>query len=423
MDGNSPDRKRISEPISEKRLTSWKEIAAQLGVSVRSAQAYERTRGLPVQRDGYRVSITERALLEWQNGRFSPPEAVVQPPGYRRLLWGGLALLLCTAGWIAWNRIASRLHAQPSAVRWTGATLTAVDAAGQPLWRHTFPLPVFADLSGAPVPSFLDLDHDGNVEVLTVHPHVQRESKGWDLYCFSHSGDLRWRLAVTRTVSSARASFSPPYVLREFVAFPSPERDATLWTAAVFVHHALSPAVLMVLDSSGRVRGEFWQDGHFFSMRAADLDGDGISEILAAGIQATPAQASLVVLDSRNVGGIARLEREDSPRQLRGMPRGSEKATVYFPRSALNLLTDPFNFIHRLDLVGGSIQASVIEHLGIPQGYLLYSLDFGLRVTHVAASASLDAAILREARDPRHGASLRPDFDALARQVRVIRWP
>src|SRR6201986_4373858 len=51
-------------------LTSWKEIAHYLGVNVRTAQKWERERGLPVRRsDGARsrVNADEAALDTWKS--------------------------------------------------------------------------------------------------------------------------------------------------------------------------------------------------------------------------------------------------------------------------------------------------------------------------------------------------------------------
>lgn len=407
---------------SDRRLNSWKEIARELGVSVRTAQSYERTRNLPVQRDGLRVSITQEALREWERGRFQGQPEEPAPARSRRFLIPVLIALAAVAAFASWLLRDLRFRAQPVNLLRVGATLTAVDEANRPVWRHTFPHELLADFRWTAPAIIRDIDGDGDKEVITLHPHVRRETEGWDLLCFSRAGAIRWRLAVTRKVSSALATFAPPYVLRDFAVFPSPDRDGTSWTAAVFVHHVMSPAVLKVVDSHGRSRGEFWQDGHLDAVRAADLDGDGISEILAAGIQEIPAQAVLLVFDSRNIRGVARVPDEKNARQLQDMERGTEKATVYFPRTPLNLASDPFNFSKTIDLIGDHIQVTVVEHLGGPEGYLLYKLDHALRVVGVAASASFESAALRRNRNLLTGIPLRPDFDALSRKVRVVRW-
>jgi len=48
-------------------LTSWKEIAVALGVTVRTAQKWERERQLPVRRTtGGRIAADRAAIVAWQ---------------------------------------------------------------------------------------------------------------------------------------------------------------------------------------------------------------------------------------------------------------------------------------------------------------------------------------------------------------------
>jgi hypothetical protein len=60
-------------PDRSRELNSWKQIAAHLGVNVRTAQKYERERGLPVRRlpGGHgRVAIDVSTLDRWKH---TPP--------------------------------------------------------------------------------------------------------------------------------------------------------------------------------------------------------------------------------------------------------------------------------------------------------------------------------------------------------------
>lgn len=65
-------KKNAAADESERReLTSWKEIAHYLGVNVRTAQKWERDRGLPVHRlvgPRGRVSADIARLCTWRNG-------------------------------------------------------------------------------------------------------------------------------------------------------------------------------------------------------------------------------------------------------------------------------------------------------------------------------------------------------------------
>ena len=97
------------EPPAE--LSSWKEIAAYLGVGVRTAQAWERQRGLPVRRLPGPRSTVLAAVTEldaWKNSANRPPETpnVPEAPAWRQPRWwwgGGLAIvMIAAAGGVAW---------------------------------------------------------------------------------------------------------------------------------------------------------------------------------------------------------------------------------------------------------------------------------------------------------------------------------
>jgi tetratricopeptide (TPR) repeat protein len=115
------------------RLDSWKEIAAHLNRSIRTAQRWEQTEGLPVYRHGHdkRDSVyafasevdewwaSRRARLEEEPEQPRPPEGPIplQPASRRGPRWisnpwlwaGAAAVLLGVAGWL-WRQFS------PSAV-------------------------------------------------------------------------------------------------------------------------------------------------------------------------------------------------------------------------------------------------------------------------------------------------------------------
>ncbi|HUQ91467.1 MAG TPA: helix-turn-helix domain-containing protein, partial [Bryobacteraceae bacterium] len=422
------------------RLTSWKEIASYLGVSDKTAQQWEKTRQLPVERVGNRVSISERDLQAWQQSSRTPlPPQITSAPAppeaadrawweSRRILklWSfsstGILLLGITAGIAYWW---SSRAGPPVSVQWQGPVATAVDVKGREVWQRRFPYPLMI-LSTVAVdilaPWIGDADGDGRSETILPYYHVKREAEGWDLYCISSRGEVLWRLAPARVVSNATSTFRGPYVLRGYSVFPSPERDGTHWTAGVFVHHTEYPAVLLVVDGKGKQRGEFWHAGHLNSLRTLDLDGDGVVELLAGGVQHGAEQAVLVVLDPRRIEGAAQLEPAAHPLQLQKMSKGTEKVVVYFPRTALNRTQDQFNFLNELEIVNGLMQASVYEHLGPPQSYLIYTLAKDFTVKTLTRSVSYINAFmqLRQQRqlDFITGAE---EVEGLKKQVRVVR--
>lgn len=414
------------QPEPSQRLTSWKEIADHLGVSTRTAQQYEKDRGLPIQRMGKRVAIFKSDLQKWQRDSFTTAAiATPAPVPTRKFLWKPVAAGILLLAGIAFGTYAWLFKpGPPVTLHWEGSVATAVDAKGRAVWQRQFPYPLM-DLNTSAVelfaPVFGDLDKDGQVETVFPYYHNRRESEGWDLYCISSTGEVRWRLAPSRIVSNASRSFSPPYVLRGFVVFPSPEKDGTHWTAAVFVHHLEYPSVLLMVDGKGKPRGEYWHAGHLNALRTLDLNGDGIVELLAAGVQHGADQAALVVLDPRDVHGAAELTPLDDPRQFRDMEKGTEKAVVYFPRTEINRRLSQFNFILNLDIVAGLIQASVYEHITAPAGYLIYTLKPNLELKDLTISmAYLDAL----KKDGKHQAATavatQAEIEKLKKEIRVL---
>lgn len=109
----------------DRRLDTWKEIAAYFGRDVRTAKRWERQRGLPVRRlpgGGGRVYAYVDELAAWLRTAGDAPEPAEAPnPPQRRmasaLLLAGIAVLVAVGVW---------LLAQPRApARWPAATATA----------------------------------------------------------------------------------------------------------------------------------------------------------------------------------------------------------------------------------------------------------------------------------------------------------
>ena len=138
-------------------LTSWKEIADYLGVTVRTAQMWEQQRGLPVHRlpgPRGRVSAVVQELEQWKQGPDRPDknEAPAANPSTppdrteRTALRRPVALLLVLvfivllvalrAAQSRFNGTAARI---PAGWQVVNNTLIVADAKGNEIWRRTFP--------------------------------------------------------------------------------------------------------------------------------------------------------------------------------------------------------------------------------------------------------------------------------------------
>lgn len=306
----------------------------------------------------------------------------------RTLIGLGAAVLLICAAWI-WTTIVANRPDAPNALHWEGKWGTAFDKVGRVVWRREFPHANLAlDDPRTLQPIMRDLDNDGDTETIFAYHHVQRESEGCDLYCVSEQGQDLWRISPQQTVrTKGGKSYGPPYVVRDFKIFPSPAKDGTFWTAAVFVHLNAYTCTIVIADAKGQVKGQYWHAGHLDELDVYDLEGDGKFKILATGVRHGVEQAVLVIIDPLDANGAGLVEPRDSPFAFTGIPNALE-TVVYFPRSDMNRATALFNIASGLEFVRGNLQLQVYEHLKRADGYLIYTLGPRLELADIAPSAA-----------------------------------
>jgi len=191
---------------SEKRprgvkLQSWKEIADYLGVTVRSAQRWEKIAGLPVRRLGRgrsaRVVAFTGELDEWMasgGARNAASEASPALAGEarKRRLWLVAAGSLAGAALVALVLI--RLLAPGDPHHWTfsDGVLTVLDARGKVCWRKQLPEPQRSrGPQDQPLVQLADIDGDGRREVLLDRVPASSERQRAALQCYEAGGKLR----------------------------------------------------------------------------------------------------------------------------------------------------------------------------------------------------------------------------------------
>ncbi len=278
-------------------LQSWKEIAAFLGVTVRSVQRWE-CDGLPVYRqcDGHKARVFAYPLelkqwLEADGLRAQEPETetVASPTPtrdhFRLKAWatvGAAVAAVALAAVLLWRT--GVFPATPIPARWTleGSTLRVLDSAERLCWQRTLPPPgaaFQARVSDKVV--IADIDGDGRQETLLSYVPAGPEQAG-RLMCFDHRGRLRWetRFGAARTFGLRR--FDANYI-GVFVKPVVAGGRRLLLTVAN--HHIWYPAQVALLDpTSGRVVEEYWHPGALSHCVIHDIDGDGQPEALLGGI-------------------------------------------------------------------------------------------------------------------------------------------
>jgi len=369
-------------------LTSWKEIADFLGIGVRTAQSWERNRGLPVRRfpgEKSRVSAIPAELERWKRTAAGLPGWWNSVRFFRAY---AIAITLVAAASLALNvamSLAQKRRGKPALFRVEYRTLMVLDSAGREVWRRSFDEPLlpsgYNGDEGQQRVWFGDLDGDSRLEILFVHFSSSYETKGTPLICFTEQGEERWRFAPG-VISDASTTYPAHYVASGFevVDLGDGRGRGIAITSRHTLHH---PNHFTVLDPGGRMRGQYWHSGHLDYMAFADLDADGVKEILLAGVNNGRTAATLVVLDPRGFTGVSD-QGPGSRLQLQGFPLAREKAVLMFPRTCVSRKLEPYNMARFVRLAEGLIRVNVYE---TPDDALaLYWLKPDLEVARVEVS-------------------------------------
>jgi hypothetical protein len=361
-------------------LTAWKEIAAYLGVSVRTAQILEKEQDLPVRRMGGprgRVSTTIAQLESWKrrNAVSASPEPSPAPAPRNPIaptrpawaLWGAVFVVLVLGAIAARSRLAA---GNPASWHLEHDSLVVVDQRGREVWRKVFP-PLAGDayrLHSSNLGWIGDLDGDSSNEVLFVPVPRESQSVSVPLICYSANGTELWRYATDRAVASGRGRFAAVYSTLGFAVTPIRQGQEN-GIVLVNNHNAYYPSQVALLSATGSILREYWHNGVFFLINLADLDNDSANEIYLAGINNPYRSATLVVLDVDRFGGAAR-DSERTEYNLIGLPPPVERARIILPRTCISRANDPWASIFRMWVRHDEIVVETNERLKNPLSIL-----------------------------------------------------
>src|SRR5688572_14875999 len=234
-------------------LKSWKEIAAYLGVTVRTAQKWEHERDLPVRRlPGKRglVSATLEDLESWRSMRAGEATAplgsaerlaVTQAlmPKSRLGRHVMLTLASCLVAMSAGAYWLSTRPGPPARIQVEQHLLIVTDHLGRECWRFVLPDTVdpglYDGLAKVPTVWFGDFDEDGRTSVLFAqHPSTAASSAS--LWCFGQDGSVKWRFTPGRPVRTSKQVYAPYFHLRDFAVISSTHGKRVV----LISHHYLS---------------------------------------------------------------------------------------------------------------------------------------------------------------------------------------
>ena len=249
---------------------------------------------------------------------------------------------------------------QPVIIEVHGNRLFAHNPEDQLLW--TFPLrQPFTPNSLQQ--RFVDLDGDGEEEILVSGNYLSEEKISSELFCLKKSGKLLWSYQPGRRIKTLTDEFSNHYMIKRFeaAAFDLNSREKSV--LIIGNHVTWYPTQISLLDARGRLLGEYWQAGHLgqSALLIEDLDEDGWQEITAGGTNNDFQQACLIVLDPRAITGCS--PGSGNPDfQFSELPAGSQEYYLLLPRTTINQVMGLRNYITGVHLFREEKMLEIITH-------------------------------------------------------------
>jgi hypothetical protein len=374
-------------------LACWKDISSYLGRDIRTCLRWEKNFGLPIHRldpssEKSRVFAYRNELDEWlhksKTRRESSRDAWSR--AWHRLLFLNVLLLVAGGAAVLFFLFKDGLFPrEPADFRIKGSVLSILDDEGKILWRHDTGLENLAGEAAyrshfqfrrvehsAELPYLLikDLNNDGRREVL-FSPQTLDETREGSVVCFDRKGRVLWRFKAGRQLTCGGKPYSGDYRINGLIA-DDLDGDGPLEILVVSVHRPSWPCQLALLDSQGNIKGEYWNTGYFNDVACADIDGDGVKEIIAGGNNNEYGRGCMAVLSAGSLAGGS--PRDSAAFRCPDIQPGSELFYILLPRTDVDLTENyPVDAVITVDILDNRrIQAKT----SLTDIYYQFSLDF-----------------------------------------------
>lgn len=279
------------------KLSSWKEIATFLKVDIKTAQRWEKQRGLPVKRipggrrgsvyaipedieDWLRSADVEEPVQEPRLGQAAVPPA--QSKVSNRKLWiAGLAGAAVVA--VAVASVMRGGGAEIASAEVRGQTLTALDKRGNAIWSFELEpgdRPLQPEEGWRDALRTVRWNRGSRPEVVAAIYQEKVSGPETRILCFDTRGRIRWRWEVGFPLLDFNGQpFEKNWGLMQILPDDT-GGESVVWAAVV--NPFRWPSGLFRLDSVGRARLQFANAGSI--MRVLRLPKSAGAKLLVAGV-------------------------------------------------------------------------------------------------------------------------------------------
>lgn len=386
--------------MNPEKLSSWKEIASFLGVTVKTAQRWEKLRGLPVQRipGGVKGGVYAiRSDIESWLDRGGAEESTAdkaqsaQVTARRRLLWAGSGAGLVLAGLAGLTTmgvsVRPALGSRFAKAGVRGTKVVGLDESGEVLWEHSFghdldlPQPVFGwphwlrtvRWPGAPEP----------LVVAAVRWSPDSSRYEYRVACFSLDGKLNWDWTPEVPLHDYDGkAFEKQWLIEDMLVETTPA-GPMLWLS---VSNPLRWAsALFQIGMDGRRKLQFANAGSIQRLAAAKIAGE--SRLYATGVNNAWGQPFLAATTRGDPPSMS--PPLGAPRYIYSdAPREHMQRYILFPGSEINAASvAPYFHIGALSVLEDRVLVEAM-HLGTQRVAMHYEFDFDLRPMLVRPTAS-----------------------------------